>query len=81
MPQATFPTSTVKIIYQNIAGWGKGETTQTHRAHFAKHNSDILVLTDTGVFNLDRNFKDDKERKEHTIKFHPYICYQYNTED
>ena len=66
MRQRPLPTSSLRIIYQNIAGWYPNF--QAHRQHFAKYNADIIILTDTGVPN------------DNEIKFHPYECYQWNTE-
>ena len=67
MEQAAQPTSTLKIIYQNIAGWENNKN--THRRYLAKYNSDVILSADTGAKNEDK------------IKFHLYICHQWNTEE
>ena len=61
MGQPAQPTSTLRIIYQNIAGWENNKN--AHRRYLAKYNPDVLLFADTGAKNEDK------------IKFHPYICH------
>ena len=64
--QQPLPSSSLKIIFQNVNGW---ETNKIlHKQFFLKYNPDIIIINDTGI------------TQEQIIKFYPYICYHINSE-
>ena len=64
-PHAPLPTSTIKIIYQNINGWQN--KSQILRQAFSTVNADVILLAHTGLEN------------NNPLKFHPYTPYQHTT--
>ena len=64
-PHDPLPTSTIKVIYQNVCGWDTKASLL--RRSFSAIDADVILLADTGL------------RNDNKMKFHPYISYQHSS--
>ena len=64
-PHDPLPTSTIKVIYQNVNGWAS--KAKLLRQTYSAIDTDVILLADTSLQN------DDK------MKFHPYTSYQHSS--